>query len=104
MTDFILSFGIPLAYVALGVAALGAIIFPLVYMFKDLKKAKAALMGIGILIVVFVLCYVLSKPEALGTATGGQMRVVEASLYVFYILLAGSIIAILYATVSRYFK
>lgn len=104
MADFIVKFGLPLAYVALGVAGIGAIIFPLIFMFQDLKKAKSAFIGIGAIVVVFVLSYLLADGVATEKATASQMQMVEASLYTFYILLAVSIIAILYATISRYFK
>ncbi len=108
MTDFITSFGIYLAYFALALAALAAIIFPLIQMLQDPKNAKTAFLGIGVVIVVFLLCYMLAdkEPLAIGeaSASAGQMKLVEASLYVFYIMLAGSILAILYSTISRYFK
>ncbi len=108
MTDFIVTYGIYLAYFALVVATLAAIIFPLLQMFRDLTNAKTAFIGIGAVVVVFFLCYLLAGKEPLTigeiVASGGQMKMVEASLYVFYILLASSILAILYSTISRYFK
>ncbi len=108
MTEFISTYGIYLAYFALAVAALAAIVFPLIQMFQDLKNAKTAFIGIGAVAVVFLLCYMMADKVALtigdATATAGQMKWVEASLYLFYVMLAGSILAILYSTVSRYFK
>ncbi len=108
MTDFIVSFGIPLAYVALGIAIIAALAFPFIQMFQDLKKAKSAFFGIGALIVLFIICYVLAanEPFSIGdiNISAGQMRTIEAGIYLFYFTLVGSIIAILYSTVSRYFK
>ncbi len=108
MTDFIVTYGIYLAYFALVVATLAAIIFPLIQMFQDLKNAKTAFIGIGAVLVVFFLCYLLADEKSLTigdvVASAGQMKMVEASLYSFYILLATSILAILYSTISRYFK
>ncbi|MDR1172454.1 MAG: hypothetical protein LBL24_08385 [Bacteroidales bacterium] len=108
MTDFIVSFGIPLAYFALFVAVVAAIIFPCMQMAQDAKGAKSALVGIGALVVVFLLCYVASESKefTIGSnqMTGGEMKLIEAGLYLFYVSLVGSILAILYSTVSRYFK
>ena len=108
MTDFILNFGIPLAYIALAIAAVAAVAFPAIQMAQDLKKAKIALAGVGILLLVFILSYVMAGSEALTTnyetVEGSQMKLIEGSLYMVYILFTVSVIAILYASVSRYFK
>ena len=108
MEDFLISYIIPLAYIALGIAALGAIAFPLIQMFSDLKKAITTFVAIGILLVIFLVCYALSANEAFTvkdtTIPAGQMRFIEAAIYMFYLLLVGSGLAILYSSVSRYFK
>ena len=108
MENFIVSFGIPLAYVAFGIAILGIIGFSAFQMFQDLKKAKTALMGIGIMVFLFLLCFILAEKKEYTVGEiyvpAGQMQIVEASMYSFYILLAVSIIAIAYSSVSRYFK
>jgi hypothetical protein len=108
MEDFLISYIIPLAYIALGIAALGAIAFPLIQMFSDLKKAVTTFVAIGIVIVIFLVCYALSANEPFTihdkTVSAGQMRFIEAAIYMFYLLLVGSGLAILYSSVSRYFK
>ena len=108
MSDFIVAFVIPLAYIALAIAAVGAVVFPLIQMVQDLKKAKSAFIGVGIIVVVFLICYFASDGTefSIGSAhvSGGNMQMIEASLYTFYVLLVGSVVAILYSTVSRYFK
>jgi len=108
MQDFIISYIIPLAYVALGVAALGAIAFPLIQMFSDLKKAITTFVAVGIIAVVFIVCYFLAanEPFTIGDyhVEAGQMRFIEAGIFLFYLLLVGSGVAILYSSVSRYFK
>ena len=108
MEDFLISYIIPLAYIALGLAALGAVAFPIIQMFKDLKKAITTFVAIGILVVVFFVCYSLSANEPFTKGdtyvAAGQMRYIEAGIIMFYMLLGGSILAILYSSVSRYFK
>jgi hypothetical protein len=108
MTDFIVSFGIPLAYIALFVAVIAAVIFPCMQMVQDPKGAKSALVGVGALVVVFLLCYVAAESNEFSIGTqriaGGEMKLIEAGLYMFYVTLVGSILSILYSTVSRYLK
>jgi len=102
------SYGIPLAYIAFGLAALGAVVFPIIQMLKDLKKAITTFVAIGILVVVFFVCYLLSANEPFTKGdvyvAAGQMRYIEAGIIMFYMLLGGSILAIIYSSVSRYFK
>ena len=102
------SYGIPLAYIALGIAAIGIIGFSVLQMVQDLKKAMIALVAIGILVVLFVVCFVLSanEPRSVGDTyvAAGQMRFVEAGIIMFYMQLAISAVAILYFTILRYFN
>ena len=108
MTDFILNFGIPLVYVALAIAVLSAVAFPVLQMVSDFKKAKTAIAGVGVLILVFLLTYMLAGNQPLttnyATVPGEQMKLIEASLYMVYILFVVSVIAIIASSVSRYFK
>ena len=104
----VVSYVIPLAYVGLGIATLSALFFPVIQMFRDLKKAKTAFIGIGAVVVLFVICFLLAGKQDFSVGeihvAGGQMQVVEASIFTFYILLTVSVLAILYSSVSRYFK
>lgn len=108
MENFVTSYGIYLAYFAIVVAVLGALAFPLIQMFQNLKKARMALLGIGIVVVLFLVCWLLSGDAEFSvgdtTVAGPKMRVVEAAIFTFYSLLAVSIVAILYSSISRYFK
>ena len=108
MTDFILNFGIPLAYVAMGIAILAAVAFPVLQMVTDFKKAKTAIAGVGIILLVFLLSYMLAGNQPLTTnyetVSGEQMKIVEACLYMVYFLFTVSVIAIIASSVSRYFK
>ena len=102
------SFAIPLAYIAIGLAILGVVGFSLLQMFRDLKGAKTAFIGIGIAVAIFLLCFLLTDNRDFSikeiTVAAGTMRFVEAAIFMFYMLLVGAVIAICYSSVSRYFK
>ncbi|GHT21849.1 hypothetical protein FACS189430_02620 [Bacteroidia bacterium] len=108
MNDFITSFGLPLAYIAFVAAAIGSIAFPLYFMLKDLKKAKTALIGVGVLFVVFLLCFLFADGTATtvnGTeVTASQMKWINAGLFAVYATALGSILAIIYSSIARFFK
>ncbi|MDR1667443.1 MAG: hypothetical protein LBS03_07120 [Bacteroidales bacterium] len=104
METFITSFIIPVAYLALFLGAVGIIVFAIIQMLKDLKKAQSALIGVGALFVVFLLCYILADGQATKDHTVNQMKLINAGIYSVYLVLAGSVAAVIYAAVIRYFK
>ena len=119
MKEFFLTSGVNialvLAYISFGVAFIGVIVFTLIQMFKDLNKAKKALIGIGIAVVVFVICFLFAQNYNLIATDGyilikdrlvkaGIMRLSEAGIYMFYVLLVGAVAAIIYSSISRSFK
>lgn len=101
-------FGIPLTYACLAVAGIGAVVFPLIQMFGDLKKSKRTFISIGLLVLVFLISYFVSGGEDFTkgelSVEGSTMKLVEASMYAFYALMVLAIVGILWGTVSRYFK
>ena len=80
-------------YVLLGLAAIAALVFPIIILAQDPKKAKGALFSILGLIVVFGLSYVLASDavlvsyEAYGVDAGTSQSV-GMGLIGTYILLA----------------
>ena len=108
LENIAVSFGIPLAYFGMGVAALSALVFPVIQMFQDLKKAKTAFIGIGAIVAVFLICYLLAGNQDLTVGdkhvVGGTMKLIEGSFYTFYVLLATSLLLIAYSSVSHYFN
>ena len=101
-------FGIPFAYFCLGVAALSAVVFPIIQMIQNWKKAITALIGVGAVAVLFLICFLLADKQefTIGDkyASAAQMQLVEGSIFTFYALLLIAVIAILYSSVSSYFK
>ena len=103
-----------LAYFAIGMAILGVIGFTLMQMFQDLKKAQKTLIGIGIAVLVFVICFLFAENYSLVADADGYisvrdklvgsmvMRLTEAGIYMFYVLLAGAGLAIAFSKVIRY--
>ena len=74
------------------------------------KDYKSLVTIFGILAggLVFLVCFMMAGDAdfTIGEihVVGSQMQLVEAGIFTFYILLAVSLLAILYSTVSQYFK
>lgn len=97
-------------YVLLGLAAVTAIVFPVVTMAKNPKGAKSALIGVVALVVVFALGYAMAGSEEFYTLDGNLLadsatsKKSEAGLIAFYIMGAAAIGAVVYAEVSKMLK
>ena len=97
-------------YVLLGIAAVSALVFPLINMAQNPKKAKNALIGVVGLLVICGISYVLSGSEVYIDLDGKELadaatsQKSEAGLIAFYILAAAAIGSIIYAEVSKMFK
>ncbi|MDR0713777.1 MAG: hypothetical protein LBF89_05915 [Bacteroidales bacterium] len=104
MESFILSFFIPVAYIALFLGALGVIAFAFIQIVLNFKKAKAGLLGFAALAAVFLLCFLIAPGQATEDFTSYQMKIIDTGIYAVYVTLAGAIITILYSIVVRYFK
>jgi len=103
-----LAFAIPLAYICLGVAALSAVLFPVIFMFQDLKKARTALIGVGFMGAVYLVCYFMADRVDFSIGekhvAASQMQFVEAGIFMFYALLMISILAIASSALTRFLK
>jgi len=97
-------------YVLFGIAAIAAIVFPLINMVQNPKGAKNALIGVVALVVVFALGYAMASGEESFTIDGvlladsATSKLSEAGLIAFYIMGAAAIAAVVYAEVSKMLK
>ncbi len=101
---------ITLCYVLFALATIAAIVFPIVNMIQNPKGAKNTLLGLVVMLIVFGISYALSSSEEFFTVNGIKLasstasRYSEAGLIAFYIIGAASIIAVIYAEVTKLFK
>lgn len=97
-------------YILLGIAAVSAIIFPVMTMAQNPKNAKNALIGIVGLAVVFAIGYAMAGNEEIYDASAvlladeSTSKMSEAGLNAFYILGLGAIGVIIFSEVSKIFK
>lgn len=62
MSDFLINTGLILTYIMIGAATLAAVIYPLLFLAKNPSKGKTALMGVGSLLVIAVVSYIIASP------------------------------------------
>ena len=111
MSDFLINGGLILTYIMIAVAALAAIVYPLMFLAKNPSKGKNALMGIGGLLFITVISYVLASGDIMTFPGSEKFGMTEAStkrvgmgLIVVYIISLGAIAAVLFAELGKLFK
>jgi predicted membrane channel-forming protein YqfA (hemolysin III family) len=98
------------AYIALGLCVVLALLFPIINIITQPKNAIRVLIGLGVLVLVGVIAYVISSNEFTDlqlrfykiSETGS--RQIGAALIATYFIAGASVLAILYAEVSNLIK
>ncbi len=96
-------------YALFAIGAAAAIIFPILNMAKNPAAAKSALIGVGALLVVFVIAYALAGDEMTDKyrdfiSSPAASKRVSTGLIAFYILAIGAVGASIFSGVSKLFK
>ena len=95
--------GLFLSYILIGVCALAAIGMPLVKAFGDPQSLKKMGMGVGAVLVVFIISYLIVDGTASENASAGASRRVGAGLFTMYILTFLAIGGIVFTEVQKMF-
>jgi len=97
-------------YILLGIATVTAVVFPIITMAQNPKKAKNAVIGIVALAIICGISYSLSGNEEIFDANAKLLadssisQISEGGLIATYILLAGAVGVIIFSEVSKIFK
>lgn len=86
------------------------IVMPLVAVFQNPKSAVRSLIGLGVIVVVFLVSYALATDDPITLANGNvidnsfELKFSDTALYATYIAFAGVILSILYGELYKVFK
>ena len=101
--------GLYISYAAVTIAVAAAVILPLLHAVKHPKTLLGSLVGVGALVILFVVCYAISdsevsaKARALG-ADESSSQLIGAGLYTFYAVFIVSIVGMVYSEVNKALK
>lgn len=111
MSEFLINAGLWLTYLMIAGAAIAAIAFPVMYLAKHPEQAKGALKGIGGLVAIVLVSYLIASGEIMEFPGSEKFGMTEAStkrvgmgLITFYLLALGAVGAVLYAELGKAFK
>jgi uncharacterized membrane protein len=107
--ESVISGGLWLFYLLFFVSIGAAVLMPLAHAVKSPKTFVKSLYGVAALVVLFGISYVLTgsnvtpAQQAIGI-TESTSKMIGAGLTLFYILLFGSILGIIYSEISKALK
>jgi TRAP-type C4-dicarboxylate transport system permease small subunit len=107
MTDKILDINLFWAYALIGIGAALALIFPLAKAFKTKKGFITLLILIAGVVVVIGGCYLLAPGtpiEINQEVSAATFKFTDTALYVTYVFVAASILALLWSAIRNSFK
>lgn len=109
MNNIFIEIGFYLTYVLFAAAALLAVVFPIIHLVGDFKKAKTALFGILGLVVILGIGYAMSSGELGGAdmkveTSATMVKVVGGGIIATFIMIGLAIVAAVYSEVSKFFK
>ena len=98
--------GLIIAYILIGLCALTAIVLPLIQAVGNPQSLKKIGISVGALVVVFVVCYFLAGESTYGNndVTASTSKRSGAGILMFYVLLAGAVVSIVYTEISKLSK
>ncbi len=94
--------GLIFAYILIAACAGAAIILPIIQSLSDPKSLIKAGIGVGVLVVLFVVCFILAGGDTFGAdVSSATSKRVGAGLIMFYILALGAIGGIIYTEIVK---
>lgn len=95
--------GLIISYVLIVLCALAAIVIPLIQSFSDPKSLVKSGIGLGVVLVVFLIGYLLADGES-DVTTESTARLVGAGIISMYIFILIAIVGIIYTEISKIIK
>jgi hypothetical protein len=108
MNDALINIGLIAGYILLGLAALFAVGFSIFHLIANFKKAKGALVGMVVLLVIFLIGYSISTSEAytqVAIPVGeGASKIIGGGINTTFMLIGLAIVAAVFTEVYKLFR
>ena len=105
----LIDIGIYATYVLFFIALISAIVLPLINALRNPSGLMKSLLGVGGLVVLFVLSYALSGDEVSAKAASfgldaGDSKMIGAGLILFYIVFILSVVGVVFSEINKALK
>jgi hypothetical protein len=100
--------GLWISYILFIAAIAGMVVYSLVNMLRDTKKAKGTLIGVGVLVAIFLVTFIISGNEVLPKyeefgIDASMSKMIGAGLLMSYLLGIGTVVIAVYVEVRKLF-
>ncbi len=103
--------GLVIGYILMAVSVIGVIVLPLLtsVMNGDIKSLIKMAVGVGVILVIFLICWGISGNEATehyakyGVGEVGS-KLIGGSIIMMYVFLAASALVVVYSETSKFFR
>ena len=102
--------GLMLSYILLGLAVVTVVLMSLFNVIQSPKGSMGSLVGVGMVILLAVVCYALGKSDPVVNSGGGfftnpfELKLTDMGLYMTYVALVIAILAAVYGQIRNAFK
>ena len=104
MNESVINIGMYLTYALVGIAALAAIVFPIIQMFGNIKKAIPALIGVAVLVIIVLFSYSISSNEVYENAGSVTSQWVGGGIRATMILIGLAFFSAIFTEVYKFFR
>ncbi len=104
MSESLINIGIYITYGLVAIAALSAILFPIIHMFWNFRKSIPGLIGIAILAVIVLISYSISTNEVYEGYGPNVSQWVSGGITTTFILAGLGVVSALFTEIYKYFR
>jgi predicted ABC-type exoprotein transport system permease subunit len=108
MNETVINAGIIVAYILLGMAALVAIVGPMIQLVVNFKNAKTTLLGVAVLVAILLIGYSLATNEVYdgdGFSVGPMAsQWIGGGIIATMILIGLAILSAIFTEIAKFFK
>lgn len=106
MNETVINAGIVVAYILLGLAALVAIVGPMIQLVTNFKNAKTTLLGVAVLVAILLIGYSLATNEVYDGFTVSPLasQWIGGGIIATMILIGLAILSAVFTEIAKFFK
>ncbi len=104
MNEEIINIGMYVTYGLVVIAAIAAVVFPIIQMFGNIRKAIPALLGVGVLAIIVLISFFMSTNEPYENATPVVSQWVGGGITATMILVGLGLISAVFTEVYKFFR
>ncbi len=104
MNDTVLNIGMYVTYALVAVAALSAVIFPVIFFVQDFRKAKRTLLGLVVLATILLISYAVSTNEVYENAGPVASQWIGGGITATMVLIGLGLATAVFTEVYKFFR